>query len=102
LPPNPNKGRACCDLLISWSSPSRRKSPAPVTDCHPTNGIPGFTTTDTRVIKDLAGNEIRRDTPHRQVPIYAAMPSWWALLQRPRDVMPVASSVLVGVARRVK
>jgi vancomycin resistance protein YoaR len=39
-----------------------QEKPGPATDCHPTNGIPGFTTTDTRVIKDLAGTEIRRDT----------------------------------------
>jgi vancomycin resistance protein YoaR len=39
-----------------------QEKPGPATDCHPTNGIPGFTTTDTRVIKDLSGKEVRRDT----------------------------------------
>lgn len=31
-------------------------------DCIPTSGIPGFTTSDTRVITDLNGNEISRET----------------------------------------
>lgn len=31
-------------------------------DCIPTSGIPGFTTSDTRVISDLYGSEISRET----------------------------------------
>jgi vancomycin resistance protein YoaR len=38
------------------------EKPGPAENCHPTNGIPGFTTTDTRVIKDLSGKEISRNT----------------------------------------
>lgn len=36
------------------------KNPGEV--CTPTNGAPGFTTSDTRVIRDLHGREVRRDT----------------------------------------
>jgi vancomycin resistance protein YoaR len=39
-----------------------QEKPGPAENCHPTNGIQGFTTTDTRVIKDLAGKEISRST----------------------------------------
>lgn len=31
-------------------------------DCIPSTGAPGFTTSDTRIISDLAGNEITRET----------------------------------------
>ena len=31
-------------------------------DCSPSSGAPGFTTSDTRVIKDLSGKEISRET----------------------------------------
>ena len=31
-------------------------------ECIPSSGAPGFTTSDTRVIRDLAGNEITRET----------------------------------------
>ena len=31
-------------------------------DCSPSSGTPGFTTSDTRVIKDLSGKEISRET----------------------------------------
>ncbi len=31
-------------------------------DCFPSGGAPGFTTSDTRIISDLAGNEITRET----------------------------------------
>jgi vancomycin resistance protein YoaR len=34
----------------------------PAENCHATNGAQGFTTSDTRVIKDLNGNVVRRDT----------------------------------------
>ncbi|WP_424923228.1 VanW family protein [Amycolatopsis arida] len=34
----------------------------PPTNCHPSNGAPGFTVTDTRIIKDVnTGREIRRE-----------------------------------------
>nr|WP_246489251.1 VanW family protein [Kutzneria kofuensis] len=36
--------------------------PGPATNCHPSAGGPGFTATDTRVIKDLAGREVSRHT----------------------------------------
>ena len=51
------------------SIPGERTSPVdppvkqgPAENCHATNGIQGFTTTDTRVIKDLSGKEISRHT----------------------------------------
>ena len=31
-------------------------------DCSPSGGAPGFTTSDTRVIRDLSGNELSRET----------------------------------------
>jgi vancomycin resistance protein YoaR len=39
-----------------------QERPGPAQNCHPTNGIQGFTTTDTRVLKDLSGKEISRST----------------------------------------
>jgi len=36
--------------------------PGPATNCHPSAGGPGFTATDTRVIKDLNGREVSRHT----------------------------------------
>lgn len=39
-----------------------QEKPGPAENCRPTNGIQGFTTTDTRVIKDLSGKEISRNT----------------------------------------
>ncbi|MEV4311634.1 VanW family protein [Actinocrispum sp. NPDC049592] len=39
-----------------------QEKPGPAQNCHASNGAPGFTTSDTRVIKDLNGNVIRRDT----------------------------------------
>ena len=37
--------------------------PGPAENCHASNGAPGFTTTDTRVLKDVAtGREISRNT----------------------------------------
>ena len=40
-----------------------------VTDanCSPSGGAQGFTTSDTRIIRDLAGNEISRETQSRDV-----------------------------------
>ena len=40
-------------------------------DCIPSRGAPGFTTSDTRIIKDLAGNEISRET---QTTVYDPQP----------------------------
>ncbi|MFD1048352.1 VanW family protein, partial [Kibdelosporangium lantanae] len=39
-----------------------QEKPGPPENCHASNGAQGFTTSDTRVIKDLNGNVIRRDT----------------------------------------
>jgi vancomycin resistance protein YoaR len=39
-----------------------QEKPGPAENCHPTTGIQGFTTTDTRVVKDLSGKEISRNT----------------------------------------
>ena len=36
--------------------------PGPAANCHPSAGGPGFTATDTRVIKDLDGREVSRHT----------------------------------------
>jgi vancomycin resistance protein YoaR len=37
--------------------------PGPAANCHAGDGAPGFTTTDTRILRDAAtGQEIRRDT----------------------------------------
>lgn len=33
----------------------------PAQNCNPSNGAPGFTVTDTRIIKDLNGSEVRRE-----------------------------------------
>jgi vancomycin resistance protein YoaR len=38
------------------------EKPGPAENCKPTNGITGFTTTDTRIIKDLSGKEVSRGT----------------------------------------
>jgi vancomycin resistance protein YoaR len=39
-----------------------QEKPGPAQNCSGTGGIRGFTTSDTRVIKDLAGKELRRNT----------------------------------------
>jgi vancomycin resistance protein YoaR len=45
----------------NFSEPQTK--PGPAENCHASNGAQGFTTTDTRVVKDAAtGREIRRDT----------------------------------------
>ena len=36
--------------------------PGPAANCHPSAGGPGFTATDTRVVKDLNGREVSRHT----------------------------------------
>ena len=40
-------------------------------DCSPSGGAPGFTTSDTRIIRDLAGNEISREV---QTTVYDPQP----------------------------
>lgn len=40
-------------------------------ECIPSSGAPGFTTSDTRVIRDLAGNEVKRET---QTTVYDPQP----------------------------
>ncbi|TNC24649.1 vanomycin resistance protein VanB [Amycolatopsis alkalitolerans] len=35
--------------------------PGPPENCHPSNGAPGFTTSDTRVLRDLSGRVVRSD-----------------------------------------
>lgn len=49
--------------------------PQPITiddaDCVPSSGAPGFTTTDTRIIRDLSGNELSRET---QTTVYDPSP----------------------------
>jgi vancomycin resistance protein YoaR len=37
------------------------EKPGPATNCKASPGAPGFTVSDTRIIKDLGGREIRRD-----------------------------------------
>jgi vancomycin resistance protein YoaR len=39
-----------------------RPRPGPAVNCHPSAGGPGFTATDTRVIRDLTGREVSRHT----------------------------------------
>jgi vancomycin resistance protein YoaR len=39
-----------------------QEKPGPAQNCKPSNGAPGFTTSDTRIIKDLNGNIVRKDT----------------------------------------
>lgn len=40
-------------------------------DCAPSGGAPGFTTSDTRIIRDLSGNELSRET---QTTVYDPQP----------------------------
>ncbi|ONI72901.1 vanomycin resistance protein VanB [Actinosynnema sp. ALI-1.44] len=42
------------------TQPAEKAGPAQ--NCSPSNGAPGFTATDTRIIKDLNGREVRRET----------------------------------------
>ncbi|HEU5107698.1 MAG TPA: VanW family protein, partial [Micromonosporaceae bacterium] len=44
----------------NFVEPQEKQGPAQ--NCHTTAGIRGFTTTDTRIIKDLSGKEIKRNT----------------------------------------
>ena len=45
-----------------WAPTQPREQTVTGDDCIPSGGIPGFTTSDTRIIRDLAGNEISRET----------------------------------------
>ncbi|GAA4427912.1 VanW family protein [Actinokineospora soli] len=54
-------------IVESVTGPRTNETPpfekqGPKENCKPSNGAGGFTVTDTRIIKDLSGNEIRRDT----------------------------------------
>lgn len=47
------------------TDPQPKQGPPPPEKCSPSNGSPGFTTSDTRVLKDVAsGAEVRRETRH--------------------------------------
>lgn len=54
-------------------------------DCIPSRGTPGFTTSDTRIIKDLAGNEISRET---QTTVYDPQPIVRCEDEAPRENEP--------------
>ena len=45
-----------------WAPTQPKEQRVSGDDCIPSGGIPGFTTSDTRIIRDLAGNEISRET----------------------------------------
>ncbi|WP_231587503.1 VanW family protein [Corynebacterium comes] len=45
-----------------WAPTQPREQTVSGDDCIPSGGAPGFTTSDTRIIRDLAGNEISRET----------------------------------------
>lgn len=45
-----------------WAPTQPRQQTVTGSDCIPSGGIPGFTTSDTRIIRDLSGNEISRET----------------------------------------
>ena len=45
-----------------WAQTSPQRMELSGSDCSPSSGAPGFTTSDTRIIRDLSGNEINRET----------------------------------------
>ena len=45
-----------------WAPTQPREQRVSGDDCIPSGGIPGFTTSDTRIIRDLSGAEISRET----------------------------------------
>ncbi|WP_460490516.1 VanW family protein, partial [Corynebacterium nasicanis] len=45
-----------------WAPTQPREQTVSGNDCIPSGGIPGFTTSDTRIIRDLSGAEISRET----------------------------------------
>lgn len=54
-----------------WAPTEPREQTVSGEDCIPSGGAPGFTTSDTRIIRDLAGNEISRET---QTTVYDPQP----------------------------
>ena len=45
-----------------WAQTQPTEMKVPGDECSPSNGNPGFTTSDTRIIRDLKGNELDRQT----------------------------------------
>ena len=45
-----------------WANTDPQPMSVPGSDCSPSSGAPGFTTSDTRIIKDLGGKELSRET----------------------------------------
>lgn len=54
-----------------WAQTSPQPMNVPGSSCVPSSGAPGFTTSDTRIIYDLAGNELNRET---QTTVYNPQP----------------------------
>ncbi|NKY69326.1 VanW family protein [Corynebacterium mucifaciens] len=54
-----------------WAETAPEPMSVPGSNCVPSSGTPGFTTSDTRVIYDLAGNELSRET---QTTVYDPQP----------------------------
>lgn len=54
-----------------WAQTSPHTIRLSGSDCSPSSGAPGFTTSDTRIIRDLAGNELSRET---QTTVYDPQP----------------------------
>ena len=45
-----------------WATTQPREMSVSGSECIPSSGIPGFTTSDTRIVRDKAGNEVFRNT----------------------------------------
>lgn len=45
-----------------WANTEPKRITLSGSDCSPSSGAPGFTTSDTRIIRDLSGNELSRET----------------------------------------
>lgn len=54
-----------------WAQTSPQTMNLSGDDCAPSGGAPGFTTSDTRIVRDLAGNEVSRET---QTTVYDPQP----------------------------
>ena len=54
-----------------WAETQPHEQVVSGADCIPSSGSPGFTTSDTRIIYDLAGNELSRET---QTTVYDPQP----------------------------
>lgn len=54
-----------------WAQTSPHTVSVPASECSPSGGAPGFTTSDTRIIRDLNGNELSRET---QTTVYDPQP----------------------------